>query len=136
MRPPAIIARHTLAEFFHAHKSPARRRLVDAMYDSQSLGRMKDIQSTIFNIQQDATRCQVTFTWERTVDVPQWAVDRNLCEVGGIINQSVGLCFTGRDKLSVLMRVYRGHCYNQVERHPTTVAKATAALLDPEALLT
>ena len=106
-----------LAEFFHASKSKARGNLVTAMYASQDVG---------FTISQcKHTGTQVSFTWTREVDIPIWAKE------SGTMTQIIELCFTGRDSVSILLRVYRGHCYNQVGWQTASMKKAVQVLRNP-----
>ena len=116
-----------LAEFFHARKSKARVRLVDAMYRSQGDG------FTVY--QRKYTRSQVSFVWTREVDVPKWAVDRGLCRAGSMMRQSVKLCFTNTVRLSILLRVYRGHCYGQTDWQHVSMRRAIEVLGSPVSLL-
>ncbi len=121
-----LIPADKLAEFFHASKSKARARLVDAMYTSQAKG---------FTVSQSHTG-QTSFIYSCEVDAPSWATDRGLCQSGDKLSQSVELCFTGRDSLSILLRVYRGHCYTQADWQHVSMKRAVQVLQEPACTLT
>ncbi len=117
-----LISADKLAEFFHASKSKGRARLIGAMYTSQAKG---------FTVSQCRMGAQTSFTYSCEVDAPSWAVNRGLCRPGIKLRQSIELCFTGREHLSILLRVYRGHCYAQTDWQHVSMKRAVQVLQDP-----
>lgn len=120
------ITRLALAKYFHATKSRARCMLVDVMYASQADG---------FVISQGTYTTQVRFQWSHEIEAPSWAIEHNLCQTGTKLSQSVELVFTGRESLSILLRVYRGHCHSQTDWQHVTMKQAAQALQNPAGLV-
>ena len=122
----ATVTVDRLAEYFCATKSKARLMLIFAIYASQSSG---------FVLSQGTYTTQVLLKWSREIEAPLWATKRNLCKVGAKIEQGIELTFTGRESLSILLRVYRGHICRRTDWQNVSMKRAMQVLQDPAGLI-
>jgi len=97
------VSHQALTEYF-APKSSTRCALIKCIFESQPQ----------WSISQNSSG-QVAVRIEREAAAPQWAAERDPWYTGRQLSQSVELCITGRESMSILCRVYRGSCYQQAD---------------------